>query len=219
MAKAGIPSFSIGTSVNFSGDINFNASYRGQEVFNSEYVDRSNADQVVNKEVAWERGLFRGDWSGFPKAIGRFPLDEKVTSYLEFPGRFGDTRGNGSRKHAGGDLYAPVGANVYAVQDGTVIQSPYAFNTKFDFAIEINHGGFIGRYCEINIVGGLHSGSIITQGQLIGTIAKMPGYKQTMLHFEMYSGNATGPLTNKANPPYMRRSDLIDPTHFLNFGY
>jgi murein DD-endopeptidase MepM/ murein hydrolase activator NlpD len=150
---------------------------------------------------------------------GRFPLDESVNSYLKYPGRFSDPRDGGIRMHGGTDLYAPVGTNVFAVKDGTVIQNPYAFNTKFDFALEINHSDFIGRYCEINVLSGIRAGSIITQGQLIGTVAKMPGYKQTMLHFEMYSGDATGPLTDRANLPYMRRSDLIDPTHFLNFGY
>jgi hypothetical protein len=37
-----------------------------------------------------------------------------------------------------------------------------------------------------------------------------------MLHFEMYSGEATGPLNDKSNPPYKRRSDLINSTQFLN---
>jgi len=52
-----------------------------------------------------------------------------------------------------------------------------------------------------------------------GYVVKMPGYKRTMLHFEMYSKKATGPLTNKQNPPYKRRSDLIDPTQFLNKSF
>ena len=148
---------------------------------------------------------------------GRFPLDERVNSYLKYPGRFGDSRDGGSRKHGGADLYAPVGTNVYAVKGGTVIQNPYKF-FQGSYAIQVNHGSFIARYSEINIASGLHAGSFITQGQLIGTVADL-SLNKSMLHFEMFSGSATGPLTNRANLPYMRRSDLIDPTHFLNFGY
>lgn len=52
-------------------------------------------------------------------------------------------------------------------------------------------------------------------GQVLGTIGDM-GLKNSMLHFEMYSNKAFGPLTNKSNMPYQRRSDLIDPTPYLN---
>ncbi len=75
MAKAGIPSFSIGTSVGFDGDINFNASYRDQEVFNTEYIDRSNAEIKVEKEIARVNGRYGGEWkgtsNGFDPKMGR----------------------------------------------------------------------------------------------------------------------------------------------------
>lgn len=136
---------------------------------------------------------------------------------MEYPGRFGDSRNGGSRKHGEADLYAPVKTNVYAVKGGTVIQNPYKFY-RGSYAIEVNHGSFIARYSEINIASGLHTGSFITQGQLIGTVADL-SLNKSMLHFEMFSGSATGLLTKSANLPYMRRSDLIDPTPFLNLGY
>jgi len=189
------------------------------------------ASEFTGLHHYYKNGRIHGELSGTVKAKwvsvfsgglasgggGRFPLDERVNSYLEYPGRFGDPRDGGSRKHGGSDLYAPVGTNVYAVKGGTVIQNPYKFY-RGSYAIEINHGNFIARYSEINVVSGLNTGSIITQGQLIGTVADL-SLNKSMLHFEMFSGNATGPLTNRSNLPYMRRSDLIDPTHFLNFGY
>ena len=168
------------------------------------YISNRKGDDFVSESDASGQG-------------GRFPLDERVNSYLEYPGRFGDSRDGGSRKHGGADLYAPVGTNVYAVKGGTVIQNPYKFY-RGSYAIEVNHGNFVARYSEINVASGLRAGSIITQGQLKGTVADL-SLNKSMLHFEMYSGSATGPLTNRANLPYMRRSDLIDPTHFLNFGY
>ncbi len=64
MAKAGIPSFSIGTSVNLSGNVNYNASYMGQEVFNTEYIDRSNAELKVEKEIARVNGRYGDEWRG-----------------------------------------------------------------------------------------------------------------------------------------------------------
>jgi hypothetical protein len=38
----------------------------------------------------------------------------------------------------------------------------------------------------------------------------------SMLHLELYSGDKTGPLTDRGNQPYMRRTDLIDPTPILD---
>lgn len=37
----------------------------------------------------------------------------------------------------------------------------------------------------------------------------------SMLHFELYSGTGSGPLTDTSNKPHMRRGDLIDPTSLL----
>ena len=62
MADAGIPDFSVGTSINMSGNVNFNGSYRGQEMFNSENVDRSNAVQVVNQAINQTRQTYGQAW-------------------------------------------------------------------------------------------------------------------------------------------------------------
>ena len=39
---------------------------------------------------------------------------------------------------------------------------------------------------------------------------------QSMLHLETFAGTEQGPLTNRENPPFMRRADLQDPTAFLD---
>jgi RHS repeat-associated protein len=147
----------------------------------------------------------------------KFPLDNRVNSFLEFPGRFGDRRDNGRRTHAGIDLYAPVGTNVYALRSGIVLQNPYIFYNG-SYALEVNHGSFIARYCEINVKIGIQQGSKIIQGQLIGTVADL-SLKNSMLHLELYSGRGVGPLTNRSNPPYMRRNDLIDPTPLIKSAH
>ena len=50
---------------------------------------------------------------------------------------FGANRSNG-RKHAGCDLIAPVGTEVYAVDDGIVIQNMYRFYEHVN-ALEISY--------------------------------------------------------------------------------
>ncbi len=51
MDKAGVPDFTIGGSVNSDGNVNFKGSYKGQEVLNTENVDRSDAVPKVNQAI------------------------------------------------------------------------------------------------------------------------------------------------------------------------
>jgi hypothetical protein len=54
----------------------------------------------------------------------------------------------------------------------------------------------------------------VQAGQVIAHIGKM--HTDSMLHFELYRGDVGGPLTQRQNGPFQRRSDLIDPTSFLD---
>lgn len=123
---------------------------------------------------------------------------------------FGAGRSDG-RLHAGCDLIAPRGTDVYAVDDGTVIQGPYYFYSK-TYALEVQHTSFVVRYGEIDktVAAGVVPGGKLKRGQRIGDVGALG-----MLHFEMYSGEATGALTVRSNRPYQRRSDLLDPTAYL----
>lgn len=51
MTNAGIPPFSVGGTVNLDGNVKANASINGHEVLNTANIDRSNAEQVVNKII------------------------------------------------------------------------------------------------------------------------------------------------------------------------
>jgi murein DD-endopeptidase MepM/ murein hydrolase activator NlpD len=80
--------------------------------------------------------------------------------------RFGANR-KGDRKHAGADLYAPVGTAIYAMDDGEIINGPYAFYLGTQ-AVEIQHGDFVARYGEIRgVASGFKKGSKVIKGQLI----------------------------------------------------
>ena len=137
-------------------------------------------------------------------------------SWHEAPRNFGAGRSNGKRKHAGCDLYAPVGTPIFAVADGTVKSfKPFYLGT---FALVVDHGDFVVRYGEIkkDIAGDFAVGAKVKKGQRIARVGKLNGLKIAMLHFEMFSGKAKGPLTIGNRPPFMRRSDLMDPTSQLD---
>jgi murein DD-endopeptidase MepM/ murein hydrolase activator NlpD len=147
----------------------------------------------------------------------RFPLSfVPAQSWHQAPLKFRSNRASGTRKHAGCDLYAPIGTPVFAVADGTVKAfGPFYLGT---FALTIDHGQFWIRYGEISnaVASGLGIGTRVTEGDKIGEVGDLDGLDLSMVHFEMFSGTASGPLTVKSNPPFMRRSDLIDPTPFLD---
>jgi murein DD-endopeptidase MepM/ murein hydrolase activator NlpD len=140
-------------------------------------------------------------------------------SYHDGAREFGAARKHG-RKHAGCDLNAPIGTEIFAVKDGKIIQKPYEFAGE-TFALEIDHSDFIVRYGEIQkeLPPGLGVGKTVKRGQLIAYVGKFVTEEHDikhMLHFEMYSGEESGPLSDKLNPPYQRRGDLMDPTSFLD---
>jgi len=126
---------------------------------------------------------------------------------------FGAQRADG-RRHAACDLIAPIGTKIIAVEQGTVIRGPYPFYHG-TYALEVRHTSFIARYCEIRgAAAGVGPGTAVRGGQVIAYVGRM--HADSMLHFEMYSGQGHGPLTRRDNPPYQRRDDLIDPTPYLD---
>lgn len=103
--------------------------------------------------------------------------------------------------HTGIDLFAPVGTEVYSIQEGVVIDVGYFtgkevgmpwWNTTQYVMIETN--GFVCNYGEISPL--VKIGDIVKPGDLIGTVQQVlkkdKGLPQSMLHFELYSGNPNG---------------------------
>lgn len=147
-----------------------------------------------------------------------FPLAVKVDSYrTNWSCRFGAPRDPG-RKHGGCDLAAVVGTAVYAVDDGEVVEVASKF--KYDTSVvSIEHGDIydddycIVRYGEVDTIL-VQVGAKVKKGDMIAKVGKQPG--GTQLHLEMYSGYESGQFKQEKNLPYKRRSDLIDPTPFLD---
>jgi murein DD-endopeptidase MepM/ murein hydrolase activator NlpD len=148
--------------------------------------------------------------------MSTFPLPFRPKESYHTGGRkFGAQREGGGRTHAACDLIAPKGTEIYAVEDGEVVRGPYGFYHGTD-AIEfrLKSSGRIVRYCEIKgLARGVHVGSRLKEGDPIAFVGKM--FRDSMLHFEMYEGTATGGLSN-GSKPYHRRKDLMDPTEYLD---
>jgi len=150
--------------------------------------------------------------------MATFPFRSRpVQSYKEPPRSFGASRDNGARKHAGCDLYAPVGTEILAVEAGTITRGCYLFYDVV-YALEVTGAsGRVVRYGEISAAApGIRLGSQVAEGQLIAHVGKMQAVAQAMLHLELYSGTGQGPLTDKTRPGFERRADLEDPTAFLD---
>ncbi len=134
-------------------------------------------------------------------------------SYMAGRRGFGAPRDNG-RKHAGCDLVAPAGTEIFAVADGVVIEPVAEFYHNHVKALVIRHPGFVARYCEIrDAAPGIKLKSEVKAGQVVAFVGQM--FHAAMLHFEVYSGTMAGPLTVRSNKPFQRRADIIDPTALL----
>ena len=143
-----------------------------------------------------------------------FPLANKPrVTYTSGVASFGSNRSGGRRKHAASDLYRAKGDNIRAVADGHVIRG-HAFFYQGTYALEVKHsGGFVVRYGEIGSKKAVSQGQRVKAGQTVGYMGKTTCC-QPMLHFELYSGAKTGPLSVGGNK-YQRRSDLMNPTAYL----
>lgn len=137
--------------------------------------------------------------------------------------RFGASRDNGTRAHAGCDLYFPTGTIIHAITSGTVIADPYWFYDG-TYALEIDHGAFVARYGEIQKQTLVRKGDHVSPGQPIAKVGNLLSIVASMLHLELYDKSAQGPLTVRTSNSkktangisYRRRKDLIDPTPKLN---
>jgi len=145
-----------------------------------------------------------------------FPLKVRTNSYKNGFARFGSNRSGGKRKHAGCDLYAPAGTEIRAMADG-IVRNIYYFYDNTD-AIEIAHPKHIIRYGEVRKGKALvKAGDKVIKGQVIAYVGSLTtkGIPSMMLHLEMYS-NPNNKGTLNGTSVYKRRSDLIDPTPFLD---
>jgi murein DD-endopeptidase MepM/ murein hydrolase activator NlpD len=154
----------------------------------------------------------------------RFPLNKTpISDYTKGGIAFGAVRKNidaqgkmkGFRIHAGCDLYTGGSAwDVYPVANGKVDRVHLYFKNN-THAVDVRHdAGFWVRYGEIEPLRGLcKKGAELSKEEPLGRVG-LQG-KHTQLHFEIYSGAMTGPLTVEGAPGFERRADLLNPTAYL----
>ncbi len=146
----------------------------------------------------------------------RFPLPfVPKRSYKDAGSGFGASREKVRKglRHAANDLVGPPGTPVLAMEDGLVLLGPYEFFRQ-TYALEVRHGQFVARYCELDPHTEVTAGDQVKEGQVIGYIGNQPGLD--MLHIEFFDGTLTGNLTDKRNPPYERRKDVFNGTELLD---
>jgi murein DD-endopeptidase MepM/ murein hydrolase activator NlpD len=151
--------------------------------------------------------------TGYPARRRCWPLPDTEHALPSdgAPGSFWEDRGD--RRHAGVDLYAPPGARVVAIEEGTVISAgvftspdlvPY-WNTTYQVTIAHTSGIYC-RYAELGdltveagagVSGGTCIGHVGTVLNLSLVTAGAPPYilalreyrRASMLHFEVLTSN------------------------------
>ncbi len=191
---------------------------------------------VVPASSCEQMQFFDVDAQGFmaPARIGKLPTEtsringeacctfpiksQPQASFVDGMRMFGFPRAHGNRVHAACDLYRNLGDPVIAIDDGEVVLPPTPFyGIPMTCELEIRHtGGEIARYGEIlcRRAPGIALHARVKKGQVVGYVG-FTGAVQPMLHFELYSGTQTGPLTVRATGGFERRGDLLNPTEYL----
>ncbi len=177
----------------------------------AEAVKSSNdtdSDNGTQDDLDKLRQYIKGNWESPIRA-----------AYLPITGgrSFGYKRSDG-RQHAGIDYFVVDGAGtpVYAMTDGTVTATSTTFYAGTGAVTVKNDDGTAVRYGEITPA--VSTGRTVKKGQIIGYLAKNNVDGGTMLHLELYRGDAEGILTRVntdywyVSGNYNRRSDLLNPT-------
>lgn len=146
---------------------------------------------------------------GGNKEVPFLGIDGKV--YGNGSTRFGASREDGERNHAGIDLQAASGQRIVAMEPGIVLGNIPGF-VKLD-AMVVQHSSVVAVYAEVKSVG-LVAGTRVRAGQLVA-LGALNYEGNSMLHLELWAiGRAPKSYTpwyrGKPPPP-----GLLDPTVYL----
>lgn len=173
--------------------------------------------------------------------MSSWPLPISINTTIPQPGtRGGFWEFRGDRHHAGIDLYAAPDCDVFAIENGVVVEvtqftSPdilHYWNVTYSILLR-SESGLLFRYAELGEAL-VTPGENVKSGQLIGHVGLVlnpdeigpqdPGYIQelksaglpSMLHFEMHQSQPD--LTEYLGGNYFSQlppAQLMDPTPFL----
>lgn len=98
---------------------------------------------------------------------------------------------NRGGNHAGVDLAAPAGTNVYAAKDGSVVKAEYS--SSYGHVVYINHDdGYQTRYAHLLNSPLVKAGTRVTQNQLLGQVGNSGASRGNHLHYEVRSNSGNG---------------------------
>ena len=135
-------------------------------------------------------------------APDNFPMEVSPRCYVL--NNFGDDR-SGGRSHAGVDILATLGQDIYAMADGTITVQTIAGASNATLSgnlLRVTHtsaGGTYTTYGHLSAFApGITKGSVVHKGQLIGFVGDTgnPGPGNYHLHYEIHPGGgaAVDPL-------------------------
>jgi murein DD-endopeptidase MepM/ murein hydrolase activator NlpD len=107
----------------------------------------------------------------------------------------GQSRAGGTRRHQGMDIFAPMGAPIYATADGEVVYSERRSgdggSAGFGMAVQLKHAdGYTTKYAHLSKLKGYSKGDRVNAGDVIGYVGDTGNAKGTPphLHFEIWKG-------------------------------
>ena len=131
------------------------------------------------------KGPHNGGWD---PALEQDP--ESTYSCPPHPASSPDNSDFSQPKHPANDLFAAIGTPVVAVTDGTLVEVVHTTGTKGGKHIILQDAcGWHYRYAHLDsIEPGLQVGSVVTAGQLLGTVGKTGSASITSphVHFSIY---------------------------------
>jgi len=169
-------------------------------------------------------------WENRKAAGWLFPIPDDTPWALLSAGGFGNARA-GNRTHAGFDISTDIGAEIIAIEGGTVVEVLANFYGRTSSVAVQHTDGSVARYCEIRL-SPVSLGDTVQQGTVLGTVIANSIGGDVMLHFEVYYGKdlngnlIDGLLTDRSNKNYLyvendnycRRKDLLDPSGIITLA-
>jgi len=165
--------------VSEEGDVRFGRILAAHLVVGGRPLDAYRFDASKLGRNTW----FDGEGNSLHRAFLRAPLQFRRISSNFANSRFHPVLGY-ARKHEGTDYSAAPGTPVLAAGDGRVLRA--GWSNGYGNLIEIRHrNGIETRYGHLRgFASGLHSGTIVTQGQIIGFVGSTGLATGPHLHYE-----------------------------------
>lgn len=135
-----------------------------------------------------------------------FPVAGKQNNIESF---WGASRGGGTRKHKGIDVYARKGTPVVAISDGIIVKKTRTLNGGKTLWLKPTHAAWTAYYAHLDkrLV---KRGQRVRKGDVIGTVGNSGNARHTPSHLHF----GISPGKGWVNPlPYVKHSKKVNATH------